>query len=274
MLAEVAALNAGISWSVCVRGRTGDVVAGLNPESALRTASVGKLLLLARLAVLLEEEGLGAGVELARSSVPVVADSGLWQHMHVESLGLEDIAVLIASVSDNHAANVLLNYIGLEEVKETGRSLGLKETALLDYVRDRRQPAHPPTLSTGSAGELSLLMSRIATGTLVSQAVSERMRRWLSLSADLSMVASAFNLDPLAHAHADGGFLVMNKTGTDSAVRADVGIVRGPARELSYAAIANWPGNRTELRGDALAGMHSIGRLLRSMTQEPANAGR
>jgi beta-lactamase class A len=184
--------------------------------------------------------------------------------MPVRKLGVEDVAVLIASVSDNHATNVLLNYVGLEEVKAFGKSLGFRDTALLDYVGGIRGPGHAPTLSVGSGEELSLLMLQISNGVLVSPAVSQRMRKWLMVSVDLSMVASAFGLDPLAHCYADRGFLVMNKTGTDTGIRADVGCVSGESYTLSYAVIANWPKERQDLRDSILAGMNSVGRSIRA----------
>lgn len=264
-LAQAVSSSPDITWSVCVRDQTNKVLASFNAEQSLSTASVGKLLLLALLAQQLEAGRLDARVQLARSSVPIVGDSGLWQHLHVEALGLEDIALLIASVSDNHATNVLLNYVGLDEVKMLGEALGLRHTSLLDRVRSVREPPDAPALSVGSAEELSLLMHRIDEGTLVSAKVSERLRKWLKTSMDLSMVASAFHLDPLAHFNVDGGFLVMNKTGTDRAVRADAGNIHGAALRLSYAAIANWPEERIELRDAAMNGMNSIGRILRTV---------
>ena len=59
------------------------------------------------------------------------------------------------------------------------------------------------------------------------------MLGWLSLNADLSMVASAFGLDPLAHRSADHGLLLVNKTGTDGGVRSEVGVLRGPRARVS-----------------------------------------
>ena len=53
---------------------------------------------------------------------------------------------------------------------------------------------------------------------------------------DLSIVASAFDLDPLSH----DGTTLRNKTGTDDGVRVDVSIVTGPVGTLSYAVLADW----------------------------------
>src|SRR5205085_32113 len=76
--------------------------------------------------------------------------------------------------------------------------LGLRETALRDRVRNKREAHHPPTLSHGSAAELAGLLGGLARRELISAAVSERVDRWLATNTDLSMVASAFDLDPLA----------------------------------------------------------------------------
>lgn len=110
-------------------------------------------------------------------------------------------------------------------------------------------------------------MSQIDDGTLIPPTVSERIGKWLLVGVDLSMVAAAFGLDPLAHSFADRGFLVMNTTGTDTGIRADVGSVHGTTATLSYAVIANWPDDRTVLRDNVLAGMNSIGWSVRSIVE-------
>ncbi len=84
-------------------------------------------------------------------------------------------------------------------------------------------------------------MARLHRGDIVSPEVSARVLRWVAANADLSMVASAFGLDPLAHAEPDRGITLINKTGTISTVRADVGVVSGPAAEVAYAVLASWP---------------------------------
>ena len=96
---------------------------------------------------------------------------------------------------------------------------------------------------------------------LLGPAVAGRVRGWLANGVDLSMVASAFNLDPLSHQVPDRGFTVINKTGTNADVRADVGWVRGPAGSAVYAVIANW--RDSDPRDAVIAGMRSFGAALR-----------
>lgn len=255
-------------------------------DVSLRTASVGKVLLLLETARGLTEGELAPDEVLTRTLEEWVADSGLWHTLSVESLPLGDVAALVGAVSDNLATNVLLRRIGLDQVARLATELGLRATALHDRVRDNRTSSHAATLSTGSAAELSELMARIATGTAVSPAADSLVRQWLSANVDQSMVGAVFveqaGLDPIAHhvllteavdrvpersaeSAAEGAGArtnqaasrqllgVWNKTGTDSGVRADVGAVSRGGRTVTWAAIANWEphdSTRFEVPGD------------------------
>ncbi len=61
------------------------------------------------------------------------------------------------------------------------------------------------------------------------------MLSWLSLNADLSMVASAFGRDPLSHRGVEHNTWMVNKTGTGVGVRSEAGILRGPRGGVAYA---------------------------------------
>jgi beta-lactamase class A len=211
----------------------------------LRTASVGKVLLLLETARAITAGELSPDEPLTRTVDLWVGDSGLWQTLSVETLPLVDVAALVGAVSDNLATNVLLRRIGLAEVAARATSLGLRATALHDRVRDVREADNPPTLSTGTAEELSALVSRIASGTAAGAEGDRLVRQWLSANVDQSMVGSALvergGLDPIAHHASLGGETTLwNKTGTDAGVRADIGAVTSGDRTITWAAIANW----------------------------------
>ncbi|SDP41775.1 beta-lactamase class A [Nakamurella panacisegetis] len=223
----------GITWSVRVADAdTGEVLMDEHPTRTLRTASVGKVLLLVRVAELIESGAIDPARPLRRTPDQLVADSGVWQHLRVDELPVEDLCVLVGMVSDNLATNVLLARVGLPAVAATAAGLGLVRTGLHDRVRDVRTPADPPTLSTGSADELVRLMVGLRPP----------VTHWLSNGVDLSQVAAGWGLDPLAHQAGDLGLHLVNKTGTDHGVRADVGVLTGPARRIGYAVLANFPG--------------------------------
>jgi beta-lactamase class A len=254
---------ANIDWAISIRDAAGHELASGNGDSTMGIASVGKLLLLIEVARQCGKGDLAGAEILGRDPTLMVADSGLWQHLHVDALSIHDLCVLIAGVSDNAATNVVLKRVGLQRLDELSASLGFVNTAVLDYVRDHRGPDDPPTFSTGSASELSRLMSQMSRKQLVSQEVSEQMTAWLATGVDLSMVASAFGLDPLSHGTSGRTFVIRNKTGTDTRIRADVGTVGRNSFRLSYAVIANWDTSEAGMVDAALSGMNAIGKILR-----------
>ncbi|MET0694359.1 MAG: serine hydrolase [Propionibacteriaceae bacterium] len=253
----------GVTWSVMVRdAATGGVLASHQPDLELRTASVGKLFLLVELARQLDEGLVDPNERLTWQPDEWLADSGLWYLLDQRQLSVLDLAVLVGAFSDNLATNVLVRRLGIEAVQGTSYQLGFRRSRLLDRVRTERGPSDPPTLSVGSADELSDLMSRLYEGVLISPSVSERVLSWLATNADLSMVAAAFDLDPLAHGEADRGLKLANKTGTISTARIDVGVVSGRDGAVAYAVLANWAPD-ADPRDEVLDMMRDMGRAIR-----------
>ncbi|MEO9324045.1 serine hydrolase [Nocardioides sp. C4-1] len=204
------------------------------PDVVRRTASVAKVLVLSALAAALDDGRVADDEVLRRDTTPRVADSGLWHRMAVDALPVRDVALLVAAVSDNWANNVLVERLGLDAVNGLAADRRLEHTRLHDVVRDERAPEDPPTLSSGTAREWTTVMADLHRGAWVSPSVSRQVLDWLAAGTDHSLVAAAFERDPLV---VDA--LVVTKTGTDERVRCDVGLVRGPARTLAYAALGN-----------------------------------
>lgn len=255
-----------IAWSLTLTDAdTGVEIRSENSDLVLRTASIGKLLLLATAARLIVGRRLSPAERLRRTAADAVADSGVWQHLAVDELAVRDLCQLIGAASDNLATNVLLRHVGLAEVAETGRLLGLRGTVLLDRVRDVRGPDDPWTLSTGTAGELAGLTAAMAVRRLIDPEVSQLMLGWLADGLDLSMVPAGWGWDPLAHNAAGSPVRLHHKTGTDVGVRCDVGVVIGPWRTVAYAALANWDPAGPDRVPEVLARMRAVGDELRDL---------
>jgi len=258
-------------WSISVIDRvSGTTLAELDPDVRVSTASIGKLIALVELAERVSCGEAALQTVVGRIEADRVADSGLWQHLVADELCLADVAMLIGAVSDNLATNVLLRYLGLDAVQRRGRLLGLEASQLHDRVRDQRTADDPPRLSSGTARELARLMRGLTLdeGAPLSPGVGGLVLSWLVPSTDLSMVAGAFGLDPLAHAVRDRGIRLWNKTGTNVGVRADVGIAEGPELQVAYAVLVNWSDAATlsdRSRDDVLDGMRQIGEAIRGL---------
>ena len=238
---------------------TGAVLFSVDDHVVMPTASIGKVLLLVEVAARIQDGHLNPLALLDRSLEDAVGDSGIWQHLLAPSLPVADLAAIVGSTSDNLATNVLLRHIGLDAVSARTESLGLTRTALLDLVRDHRGPDDAPQLSVGSANELTWLFSALARGEIVNPVTSQRVIAWLSLNSDLSMVASAFGLDPLSHRTVEHRTLLVNKTGTDAGVRSEVGVLRGPRAGITYAVSMYFDDATLASRLAVLEGMRTVG---------------
>lgn len=238
---------------------TGRVLFSVDDHVVLPMASIGKVLLLVETAARIGGSNYSRYDILERREEDLVVDSGLWQHLHAPALPLSDVAALVGAASDNVATNVLLRSVGLEAVRARAESLGLRKSALLDRVRDRRGPDDAPQLSVGSAAEFVWLFRALARGEAVNAMTSYRVVDWLTLNADLSLVASAFGLDPLAHGRSDHGLSLFNKTGSDVGVRSEVGVLRGPRAGVVYAVTLVFRDARLSERLEVLAAMRTIG---------------
>jgi len=238
---------------------SGKTLLAIDDRIVLPTASIGKILLLIEVSARLTSRDFSGFGILDKTPRDAVGDSGIWQHLQAPSLPVADLATLVGSTSDNLATNVLLRQVGLAAVRQRTESLGLMRTALLDLVRDSRGPDDAPQLSVGSTAELSWLFGALARNEIVDPLTSQRVMGWLSLNSDLSMVASAFGLDPLSHRGADHSTLLVNKTGTDTGVRAEAGALRGGRRAVSYAVSVQFNDDGLAARMRVLEAMRTVG---------------
>lgn len=238
---------------------TGRTLVAIDERIVLPTASIGKILLLIEVSARLTDRDFAGYGILDKTARDAVGDSGIWRHLQAPSLPVADLATLVGATSDNLATNVLLRQVGLDSVRARTESLGLMRTALLDLVRDSRGPDDAPQLSVGSTAELAWLFASLARGEVVDQLTSSRVLGWLSLNADLSLVASAFGLDPLSHRGADHGVLLVNKTGADTGVRAEAGVLRGPRGAVAYAASLQFNDSGLAARLRALDALRVVG---------------
>lgn len=258
-LGRLAYEGAQVSASI-VDVASGRTLVGIDDRIVLPTASVGKILLLIEVSArITARDGSGYGI-LDKTPRDAVGDSGIWQHLQAPALPVADIAALVGATSDNLATNVLLRQVGLDAVRTRTESLGLARTALLDLVRDKRGPDDAPQLSVGSTAELSWLFAALARNEIVDPLTSQRVLSWLSLGADLSLVASAFGLDPLSHRGTDHGMLLVNKTGSDKGVRSEAGVLSGPRSTVGYAVSVQFNDDSVHARLRVLEAMRLVGR--------------
>ena len=252
----------GVRVGAMVRRLDDGHVRSVNEDLVLPLASVGKLLLLGEVARRLADGTLAPDdrVDLIDEDRQL-GGTGLLGLLSPQRWTVADLATAVATVSDNAATNALLRLVTLDAVQELARRTGLRHTTVHDRIRAVRGPDVPATFATGTAQDLCAFLAAVATGTWQSRRACALLRTWLAGNVDRALVADTVRHDPWA----TGGVRVVNKTGTDTGVRADAGIVLG-RHTVVYAVIAAFGSGAdraavSELRRwgsvvDRLAGAH------------------
>ncbi|GAA3515644.1 beta-lactamase class A [Streptosporangium album] len=234
-------LNARGEGGACTVAVSVPGLISLHEDVELTLASTGKLLLLAVVA-----REIAAGTLDPAETVELLQDdrcggSGLLGILSGRHWAIGDLAVLTASVSDNTATNALLRRLGLDRVAEGAAELGFVRTRILDRIREPRLPAHPPTFAVGTAGELA----RFAAGLDGRREWERLLLGWMAHNTDRSLVPALLPHEPeerqVPLSVPAGTVWTANKTGTDTGVRADVGVMVGAGRRIGYAVLANGP---------------------------------
>jgi beta-lactamase class A len=124
-----------------------------------------------------------------------------------------DLAQFMVAVSDNTAANILINRVGKDNVNAMLRSLGLTKTMLrrkmMDFAAAKRGDENVSTPQ-----EMAQLLAAIYKGNLLNKELSQQ------LSKQLSTLKESYIPHDLP-----GGVQVANKPGNLQDVRTDSGIV-------------------------------------------------
>lgn len=257
-LGELAYSGARVSASV-LDLETGAPLLSIDDRIVVPIGQAGTVLLLVEASARITTravEGLGI---LDKPDSDAVSGAGLWQRMQVPTLPLRDLGLLVGATGDRLATNVLLREIGMDAIRSRTESFGLSRTGLLDLVRDRRGPDDAPQFSVGSTAELAWLFSALARGRIVDSVTSQRVLEWLSAGSDLSMVASAFGLEPLAHRSSSHGVSLVNITGSEVGLRADVGLLQGPRAGVAYAVTVEFDERGLNDRLRALEALRTVG---------------
>lgn len=252
----------------------GGATAGVDECTVLPVASASKLLLLAEVSRRLDTGELLADRPVEVLDEDMAAGTGVLRRMSRRGWTVEDLAWLTASVSDNTATNALLRLVGRESTARLAEELGLDRLTLHDKVRDIRGPDVPPVFATGTARGLAQLVTHATRGTMGSPAASARLLQWMRANTDHGLVPALVDHDPYAPGFPNplpDGLLVANKTGTDTGVRADAGVIVG-ARRLAYAVVAHWDpvlGPSTERA--AVHAIRDVGRTLAACARRRAD---
>ncbi|MEV0848302.1 serine hydrolase [Streptomyces sp. NPDC049954] len=236
--------EAGLLASWHVRDVDAEAELGRGADAPVATASVHKLFLVT---ALFREAAAGRIDPTAPVELPVPGRSpgrtGLSVMRDAARLSLRDLASLAVAVSDNAAADVLWDHVGMDTVNRTVAELGLRRTvsaqrygelaasvaedageggaaALLDPASPVRVRALDPASGNRStARDTTALLAKVWRGEACAGPWGEELLRVLGLQTWQHRLASGFPFDDVR---------VSGKTGSLLSLRHEAGVVEYP----------------------------------------------
>lgn len=198
----------------------------INESEEFETASTIKIFVLAALFERIEKGELSLSDMLEYRQEHVIDGSGVLSSMEVGTkLSIKNVATLMIIVSDNIATNMLIDFLGVEQINGCIRKLGCENTVLhnrIDFEKYSR-------LGTSTPADYASMWIRMAQGTLISAKASEQMLEICRQQHYNSMLTG--NLPPyyLEPDNYDEEIIyVASKSGCMNACRNDGGIVSTP----------------------------------------------
>ncbi len=172
------------------------------------------------------------------------------------SLKAVDIATLMIVVSDNQATNMLIDYLGMDNINATLAKNGFEKTRLVNRIVFDTIGEDAKNLATTTPRELAGIMEGIARKTVLSEASCDGMLEILAKQHYRDTGPRYLPFSPFRDEEDedDNGLRVYNKTGSWSGMRADAVFVEWPGTQYVIGLISEgdtdprfWaenPGNR------------------------------
>ncbi|HEY8765941.1 MAG TPA: serine hydrolase [Dehalococcoidia bacterium] len=153
---------------------------GRDEDGVMPTASLIKVPILVSLYRAVEDGRVGLADRIQYTQDHRCLGSGVLSRMTpgVE-MTVRDAAVLMIIISDNSATNMMIDLVGLDQVNQTMRDVGLAQTTLFRRLGDPGGGIDARKMSVSTAGEMTRLLELIALHEAVSEEASEDMLRLL-----------------------------------------------------------------------------------------------
>ena len=214
---EIEKIISQVEGSVCINfyDLNKNNVFSINGDKKVLSASTIKLLILAELMKKISEN------KFSLSDTIMIADSmktggdGVLKELNTgHHFTLKELATLMIIVSDNQATNILIDFLGMENINQLGKELDLKETFLGRKMMDAEARKKGYDNYT-CADDISLLLkliyqeklinkeaSQLMLDILLRQQQGERLQRYLP--SDIKIAHKCGDLDNLEN---DGGII-------------------------------------------------------------------
>ena len=220
---EIEKIISQVEGSVCINfyDLNKNNVFSINGDKKVLSASMIKLLILVELMKKISENKFSLSDAITVTEAMKTGGDGVLKELNSEHhFTLKELATLMIIVSDNQATNILIDFLGMENINQLGREVDLKETFLGRKMMDieaRKKGYDNYTCADDISSLLKLIYqeklineeaSQLMLDILLRQQQGERLQRYLP--SDIKIAHKCGDLDNLEN---DGGIIWLgNKT--------------------------------------------------------------
>ena len=190
----------------------------VNGDKKVLSASMIKLLILAELMKKIFENKFSLSDTVMMANFMKIGGDGVLKELNTgHHFTLKELATLMIIVSDNQATNILIDFLGMENINQLGKELRLKKTFLGRKMMDieaRKNGYDNYTCADDISSLLKLIYqeklineeaSQLMLDILLRQQQGERLQRYLP--SDIKIAHKCGDLDNLEN---DGGIIWIN----------------------------------------------------------------
>ena len=179
---EIEKIISQVEGSVCINfydlvKNTGFSIDG---DKKVLSASMIKLLILAELMKKISEDKFSLSDTIMMANFMKTGGDGVLKELNAgHHFTLKELATLMIIVSDNQATNILIDFLGMENINLLGKELGLKESFLGRKMMDTEARKNGYDNYT-CADDISLLFKLIYQEKLINKEASQLIKNMVA----------------------------------------------------------------------------------------------
>jgi beta-lactamase class A len=188
-LREIGARYSG-TWTAAVTDLATGEHFGVDEDAVMPTASLIKVPILLALYQDVHAGRLKLADHTTYEEIHKCGGSGVLQHLAPGTrMTVRDAAMLMIIISDNAATNMCIDLVGLDRLNAAWAAAGYAQTAIYQWLGDRKAGLDARKMNVSSAGDICRIMTAIARHEAVTSELDEdmlRIMRRLNGRAELS----------------------------------------------------------------------------------------
>lgn len=205
-----------IDASIYIKSMKSDFEFKYKETRVMPSASLIKLPMMAYIYDLAYKDKLDMEYKLKPTREQIVSGSGVIKDLHTDmGYSIRDLVYLMITISDNTAANILIDYIGMDGTNEEAKDLGMNDTVLKRHMMDIAARAAGVDNFT-TVADMAKFFEKLYNGDVVNYLASREMLE--ILKAQRFNVMNYYLPSKLKAAH---------KTGSLDGYEHDCGIIYG-----------------------------------------------